>query len=117
MEYCDGGDLESLIILKFFYNNKKKKELLKNIIHFSECDAILHLKEILNGFKVFLIINLKKTKALHEKNIMHRDFKAANIFIKDDIFKIGDFGFAKQVNNNLAFTILGTPLYMVNIII
>ena len=42
---------------------------------------------------------------------MHRDFKAGNVFIKDDIFKIGDFGFAKEVDK-LAITILGTPLYM-----
>ena len=43
--------------------------------------------------KLFNFIIIKK--ALHEKNIMHRDFKAGNVFIKDDIFKIGDFGFAK----------------------
>ena len=42
---------------------------------------------------------------------MHRDFKAGNVFIKDDVFKIGDFGFAKQVDR-IAVTILGTPLYM-----
>ena len=44
---------------------------------------------------------------------MHRDFKSANVFIKDDVFKIGDFGFAKQVEG-IAMTILGTPLFMVN---
>ena len=32
---------------------------------------------------------------MHELNIIHRDFKVSNIFIKDDVFKIGDFGFAK----------------------
>lgn len=32
---------------------------------------------------------------MHELKIMHRDFKTANIFIKNDVFKIGDFGFAK----------------------
>ena len=42
---------------------------------------------------------------------MHRDFKTANVFIKDDVFKIGDFGFAKQVDY-MAITILGTPYYM-----
>ena len=31
---------------------------------------------------------------------MHRDIKAANIFIKDDVFKIGDFGLAKQMKEN-----------------
>ena len=32
---------------------------------------------------------------MHTENIMHRDFKTANIFIKNGVFKIGDFGFAK----------------------
>lgn len=66
---------------------------MKKINHFSEMDGIFHLKEILNGFKVKLFTYI--VKALHEKNIMHRDFKAGNVFIKDDVFKIGDFGFAK----------------------
>ena len=34
---------------------------------------------------------------MHEKNIIHRDFKPSNIFIKNNIFKIGDFGFAKML--------------------
>lgn len=49
MEYCDGGDLDSEIIIlicNYF------AELLKKINHFSESDALLHFKEILNGFKV-----------------------------------------------------------------
>ena len=32
---------------------------------------------------------------MHELKVMHRDFKASNVFIKDEVFKIGDFGFAK----------------------
>ena len=32
---------------------------------------------------------------MHEYSIMHRDFKAANVFINNGVFKIGDFGFAK----------------------
>lgn len=35
-------------------------------------------------------------KCLHKNNIIHRDFKAANVMINDSIFKIGDFGFAKE---------------------
>jgi len=33
---------------------------------------------------------------------MHRDFKAQNIFINNDVFKIGDFGFAKQIGGEEA---------------
>jgi len=51
---------------------------------------------------------------MHELKIMHRDFKAQNIFIKDDVFKIGDFGFAKQIGSEdtMLQTMLGTPYYM-----
>ena len=44
---------------------------------------------------IFVCKLFNSVQALHEKNIMHRDFKSANVFIKDNIFKIGDFGFAK----------------------
>jgi len=49
-----------------------------------ESEALNYLEQILEGFR-----------SLHEKNIMHRDFKADNIFISDGVCKIGDFGFAK----------------------
>eukprot|EP00828_Plagiopyla_frontata_P041154 TRINITY_DN5778_c0_g3_i8.p1 TRINITY_DN5778_c0_g3~~TRINITY_DN5778_c0_g3_i8.p1 ORF type:complete len:585 (-),score=89.31 TRINITY_DN5778_c0_g3_i8:211-1893(-) len=84
MEFCNQGDLESL---------------LKKQNHLCEDEAITHFQEILNGFQ-----------CLHKNNIIHRDFKAANVMINDGVFKIGDFGFAKQTAQ--AGTILGTPLYM-----
>jgi serine/threonine protein kinase len=34
-------------------------------------------------------------KGLHEVGVMHRDFKPANVFMKDGKLKIGDLGFAK----------------------
>ena len=45
---------------------------------------------------------------------MHRDLKPANIFIKDGIFKLGDFGFAKIVDSSIEIknSYVGTPLYM-----
>lgn len=39
----------------------------------------------------------------HEKDIIHRDIKPANILVDDyGTFKLGDFGIARQVENNLA---------------
>ena len=56
---------------------------------------------------------------MHEKAVIHRDLKTANILINNNIFKIADFGLAKQLNqpNDETNSILGTPYYMVFYII
>ena len=45
--------------------------------------------------------------------MVHRDLKPANILIKNGVYKIADFGFAK-VNDDegMYFSILGSPLFM-----
>ena len=52
---------------------------------------------------------------IHSKKIIHRDIKPDNIFIGRDgqSAKIGDFGVARKISENLpAETYTGTPLYM-----
>lgn len=41
-----------------------------------------------------------------------RDLKPANIFQKGDVFKIGDFGFSKQLWEATSISPAGSPLYM-----
>jgi NIMA (never in mitosis gene a)-related kinase 8 len=48
---------------------------------------------------------------MHNQNILHRDLKTANAFLKRGIVKIGDFGISKIMNTRCAQTILGTPYY------
>ena len=49
---------------------------------------------------------------MHSENILHRDLKAANVFLKRGIVKIGDFGISKIMNTKIhTHTILGTPYY------
>ncbi len=45
---------------------------------------------------------------------MHRDLKSQNIFLKENVIKIGDFGIAKILENekDMAKTMIGTPFYM-----
>ena len=85
--FCDGGNLEELII------NKNKNGI-------GEEKATIFLKQIAQGFK-----------AMQANKIIHRDLKLANIFLHQGNIVIGDFGFAK-IGVSITKTKLGTPYYM-----
>jgi NIMA (never in mitosis gene a)-related kinase len=48
---------------------------------------------------------------LHERNIIHRDLKCANIFIANGEYKIADLNVSKLLKKELAYTQTGTPYY------
>ena len=83
LKYCNGGDLQEHI--------EKKGRL-------TEKDSVYYLQQLMNGFI-----------ELHRHNIMHRDFKPANVFLHNDQAIIGDFGFAKR-GMELTKSKLGTPM-------
>lgn len=87
LNFCNQGDLECYM---------KQRHLN----YFTEEEAVGLFRQIMNGFH-----------ELRKKKILHRDFKLANIFMSDDVLVIGDFGLAKM-GNEVASTILGTPLTM-----
>ncbi|AOS95996.1 Serine/threonine-protein kinase StkP [Microbulbifer aggregans] len=88
MELLDGGDLTN------------------NLDRFQEPDAILRLiQQIAEGLAV-----------VHDKGIIHRDVKPANILFRNDgAAVLTDFGIAKDVDNNSDLTqagfSLGSPSY------
>jgi len=87
IEYCNEGDLMQYL--------KKRGKL-------TEEETIEFLVQILNGFKTLV-----------KNNIMHRDFKLANILKHNGLIKIADFGFAKILSDDaFASTMLGSPLNM-----
>jgi eukaryotic-like serine/threonine-protein kinase len=48
----------------------------------------------------------------HNQNIIHRDIKPDNIFLKDRTFKLGDFSVSKKVDAlNTSYTSVGTPIF------
>lgn len=81
MEHADGGDMAKMIL-----------ERKKNDNPFSE-------DEVLDYFtQVCLAI-----KHCHDRKIVHRDIKAANIFLTTrGIVKVGDFGASKVLSSTMA---------------
>ena len=99
MEFCNRGDLQALV----------KKAKAKDIACLKE-----HVTWNI-GLQVILGLHY-----LHEKRILHRDLKSANVFLQKDAtqqyfsVKIGDLGVAKLLETSTAFaqTIVGTPYYL-----
>ena len=91
MEYADDGDL-----------NTKIKQNIKNKAYFEEDVIWKTLIQILEGLKY-----------LHQKCIIHRDLKSANIFLtKKGIIKIGDLNVSKIIKRmGMASTQTGTPYF------
>jgi NIMA (never in mitosis gene a)-related kinase len=90
MEYADNGDLSNKI--------RAFKTEIKNII---ENEIWSYCIQIILGLKAF-----------HDKKIMHRDLKSANIFLnKLGVVKIGDLNVSKVVKMGFLCTQTGTPYY------
>lgn len=90
MELAAGGDL-----LKMIQNASKKKGKVP------EEDIWKALVHITRGLR-----------SLHKRGILHRDLKAANIFLTSEgVYKIGDLNVSKVLEGGLAKTQTGTPYY------
>uniref|UniRef100_A0A8C6P0H2 Serine/threonine-protein kinase Nek2 n=1 Tax=Nothobranchius furzeri TaxID=105023 RepID=A0A8C6P0H2_NOTFU len=98
MEYCEGGDLSSLISRCI----KERRYLEERFILRVMAQLTLALKEC-------------HRRRDGRATVLHRDLKPANIFldIKQNV-KLGDFGLARILNHDTSFakTFVGTPYYM-----
>ncbi|XP_060907853.1 serine/threonine-protein kinase Nek2 [Labrus mixtus] len=98
MEYCEGGDLSSLITRCI----KERRYLEEQFILRVMAQLTLALKEC-------------HRRSDGSATVLHRDLKPANIFldIKQNV-KLGDFGLARILNHDTSFarTFVGTPYYM-----
>lgn len=90
MEYAEEGDLQSKI-----------KQSKANKTYIAENHIWSYLIQMIHGLK-----------SLHDKKIMHRDLKSANVFLmKNGTIKIGDLNVSKVVKMGFLNTQTGTPYY------
>ncbi|NWU69144.1 NEK2 kinase, partial [Pterocles burchelli] len=109
MEYCDGGDLASLIA-------KCTKE--RHRIHLLMSLPFRYYLEESFVLRVLTQLTLA-LKECHRRSdggvTVHRDLKPANVFLdsKQNV-KLGDFGLARILHHDTSFakTFVGTPYYM-----
>ena len=82
MEYVGGGD----ILSKINACKKRNLEINENTIWKYLCQCLIGLDN------------------LHKMKIIHRDIKAANLFLTDDFenIKLGDLGIAKHAKMDFA---------------
>ncbi|EAS03083.2 Serine/Threonine kinase domain protein (macronuclear) [Tetrahymena thermophila SB210] len=88
MEFCQHGDLEQ------FFNRKKESPNPKKL---TELEIRFYFSQIIEAFKY-----------LRSKNLIHRDIKPQNILVKNDVWKVADFGFAKKTTSNELTDFYGT---------
>jgi NIMA (never in mitosis gene a)-related kinase len=90
MEFASGGDLLKI-----------NQQHLKRYTKYKEEDIWTALVHMTSGLK-----------SLHEKKILHRDLKCANVFITaDKVYKLGDLNVSKVLKKDFACTQTGTPYY------
>lgn len=96
MEYAPHGDLMSRI-------NRHK-----------DCGTMFPEKEIWRTAYDILkgpSLDYLGLRVLHNAKILHRDIKSANIFLSEDVAKIGDLNISKLLHSDMATTQTGTPYY------
>ena len=101
MEYCDGGGLDEFLVEQ------------KNTFH-----VPLWVKpEGLRKVRGWLLQLVSALVYIHERRIIHRDLKTANVLLTGaacETAKLGDFGISREMSTqtNFAKTAVGTPYYL-----
>ena len=100
------------------YTKKETDDEIQILLEYAENGNLFNLIQKENGLdesKAFLyfIQIVNAVNFLHQNNIIHRDIKPENIlFGENNLLKLCDFGWAKEINVNNRITFCGTMEYM-----
>ncbi|XP_054966431.1 serine/threonine-protein kinase Nek11 isoform X11 [Pan paniscus] len=88
----------------------KGRDLDDKIQEYKQAGKIFPENQIIEWFIQLLL----GVDYMHERRILHRDLKSKNVFLKNNLLKIGDFGVSRLLMGScdLATTLTGTPHYM-----
>ena len=100
------------------YNMKETENEIQILLEYAKNGNLFDIIQKNNGldelkaFEYFIQI-VNAVYFLHQNNIIHRDIKPENILIgENDVLKLCDFGWAKELNVNKRATFCGTMEYM-----
>ena len=100
------------------YNKQETDDEIQILLEYAENGNLFNLIQKENGldeFKAYkyFIQMVNAVHFLHQNNIIHRDIKPENIlFGKNNLLKLCDFGWAKELTVNNRSTFCGTMEYM-----
>ena len=100
------------------YNKKETEDEIQILLEYAEKGNLFNVIQKENGvdetkaYKYFIQI-VNAVYFLHQNNIIHRDIKPENILLGDNnLLKLCDFGWAKELTVNNRSTFCGTMEYM-----
>ncbi len=102
--FIEDSDSSLCLVMEF----ADKGDLYQKITEFKKIGCLF---EEIDIWRIFIQMT-RGLKALHDKKILHRDLKSANIFLESDgSAKIGDLNVSKVAKKGLGYTQTGTPYY------
>ncbi|EGR31480.1 protein kinase domain protein [Ichthyophthirius multifiliis] len=102
--HTESDQSKTLIVLELCNNGDLREYISNKGGTLDEKQSIEILNQLMNGFREMV-----------SHGFIHRDIKPENALVKNDCFKISDFGFATKADiqgRQLIKECVGTPLYM-----
>ena len=98
---CKVEEKKNIYIVLEYIENGSLKDTLEKFGYFPEGLVSKYSYQVLQGLNY-----------LHDKNVLHRDIKGANILItKDGVCKLADFGVAMKIEPDVPINAVGSPYW------